>query len=209
MKTSKYNSIAILALGILTVLTILHIIYQNQKLKSVELTNIKIAAINQVPSNLIAFENKELNSVKKININHWAYFCNEKYDYCFNYPADTFEKIKQTDYSFVAIKDLDTRTVIRAWEDENINNKSIKAKYYGVLNFYNFEGKGNLILSKQLSEDAFMIKLSKASGTIIQEKTILRDGKFYICMVEYPADEADTFDYLAQEILNSFYISEI
>lgn len=152
-------------------------------------------------------DSQNIETVEK-EINYETY-CNQRFGFCIDYPTDMlFPQGESGNGDGQIFKSKDAENTLRAYRDyrDNIDPET----QYTIESAYNEDSWGNnpdepkrVITYKKLGK-AFFVVSGYNDGKIFYQKSIIKDGQLFTCLIEYNESDKEIYNNISDRISKSF-----
>ncbi|MEK6783353.1 MAG: hypothetical protein AABY93_16750 [Bacteroidota bacterium] len=141
-------------------------------------------------------------------------YCNQKFGFCLDYPSEILYPQGESDNGDGQVfksKDADNTM----WVYRDVRNYVNSEIHYTIEDVYNEDSRGNnpdkpqrVITFQKLGEDYFVVSGYNA-GNIFYQKTILTNGEFITCLLEYKERDNEVYTRISYRIFVSFQMMDV
>lgn len=135
-------------------------------------------------------------------------YCNARFNYCVDYPADLIPQPESTNGDGRVFKNKMNEDVLTVFGTNNLdtdNKNALEKLYNDDLHRTNeFDTSRDRVITYQKLGETFYVLSGRKKDKIFYQKTIMKNEIFASAILEYSDAEKNIFDKVSEKIFNSF-----
>ncbi|MBC7921089.1 MAG: hypothetical protein H7Z75_08340 [Ferruginibacter sp.] len=128
-----------------------------------------------------------LNATGALGQEKYKSYCNSRHDYCIVYPGSLVLQTNSGSGDGDSFVSKDGQATLTVWGASNAVRADLETNYASAMN-------GKRITYKVLRKNWYVISGYTKRNAIFYQKTVLSNGVFKTCFLEYPRTQREVYD---------------